>query len=243
MKKVLVVSDNLELVSFFQSELQGAIEESNVQLTYAYTILNRAGDLFLEKGAVQIDMKDFSCVENIIKTYDLVLSLHCKQIFPANLVSQVECVNVHPGFNPYNRGWYPQVFSIINKGPIGATIHVMDAEVDSGPVIVQAETSILSSDTSLDVYNRVVSIEKKLLLSNIKKIFSGDYISKPTSHAGNYNSIKNFKDICALNLEAAGTLREHIDLLRALTHGEFGNAYFFDDNGQKVIVRISLERE
>jgi hypothetical protein len=38
-------------------------------------------------------------------------------------------------------------------------------------------------------------------------------------------------------------LREHIDLLRALTHGNFGNAFFVDDGGNKVFVRLFLESD
>jgi len=38
-------------------------------------------------------------------------------------------------------------------------------------------------------------------------------------------------------------LAEHIDLLRALTHGGFNNAYFIDDKGKKIFVRLSLEKD
>ena len=47
-------------------------------------------------------------VSNITKNYNLVMSIHCKQLFPTELVNNVRCVNVHPGLNPYNRGWFPQ---------------------------------------------------------------------------------------------------------------------------------------
>lgn len=53
--------------------------------------------------------EDFFCL------YDLFFSMHCKQIFPNELVLNHRCINIHPGYNPYNRGWYPHVFSIINE--------------------------------------------------------------------------------------------------------------------------------
>jgi hypothetical protein len=44
-------------------------------------------------------------------------------------------------------------------------------------------------------------------------------------------------------LNQVGTFGEFIDRLRALTHGDFRNAYFIDSSGVKVFVRISLELE
>src|SRR5690349_163732 len=66
---------------------------------------------------------------------DVVISLHSKQIFPPGLVSGARCVNVHPGLNPFNRGWTPHVFSLVNGLPAGATIHEIDAEIDHGAII------------------------------------------------------------------------------------------------------------
>ena len=33
------------------------------------------------------------------------------------------CINVHPAFLPYNRGTHPNVWSLIENTPIGATLH------------------------------------------------------------------------------------------------------------------------
>ena len=72
----------------------------------------------------QVDLKQ--ATDDFFGRYDLFLSLHCKQLFPQALVDSRRCINVHPGFNPYNRGWYPQVFSILNKYPAGVTIHEIE---------------------------------------------------------------------------------------------------------------------
>ena len=36
---------------------------------------------------------------------------------------------------------------------------------------------------------------------------------------------------------------EHIDLLRALSHGDFKNAYFLDNKNEKIRVKIELKKE
>lgn len=38
------------------------------------------------------------------------------------------------------------------------------------------------------------------------------------------------------------TYGEVIDVLRALTHGEYRNAYFIDNHNKKVFIKIILER-
>lgn len=241
MKKVLVVSDNAELMRFFQSEVCRQKERISADFSYAYTVLNKEPSALVDIGAISVDMKSHDFVGYAISHYQLIISLHCKQIFPPLLVSNVECVNFHPGLNPHNRGWYPQVFSIINKNPIGATLHVMDSEVDHGEIVAQKKVCIFSEDTSLDVYRRVIEAEKEIIRDSIVALVDGFYKVVSPSSEGNYNSIADFKKLCQLDLTHTGTLGEHLDLLRALTHGEFKNAYFFDSDNRKIFVSVSLE--
>jgi methionyl-tRNA formyltransferase len=196
----------------------------------------------VEMGTTKINVKDELTIDFIVSRYDLVFSLHCKQIFPNRLVENVRCVNFHPGLNPYNRGWYPQAFSIINGLPAGATIHLMDAEVDHGDIIAQKTVSIEPSDTSYEVYRKVISAEKYLIKKNIRKIIEGAYYSFAPKKDGNYNSVKDYRKICELQLDSVDTLQSHINLLRATTHGAFKNAFFVDKNGLKYYVKISIER-
>lgn len=241
MKKILVVSDNAELMRFFQSEICRQKERISANFSYAYTVLNKEPSALVDIGAISVDMKSHDFVGYAISHYQLIISLHCKQIFPHLLVSNVKCVNFHPGLNPHNRGWYPQVFSIINKNPIGATLHVMDSEIDHGGIVAQKEVCIFSEDTSLDVYRRVIEAEKEIIRDSIVDLVDGFYKVVNPSSEGNYNSIADFKRLCQLDLTHTATLGEHLDLLRALTHGKFKNAYFFDGDNRKIFVSVSLE--
>jgi methionyl-tRNA formyltransferase len=179
----------------------------------------------------------------IAKLYDLVFSLHCKQIFPGSLVRAVKCINIHPGLNPFNRGWYPQVFAIVNGKPHGATIHEMDEQVDHGPIIDQATTEIRDEDTSRDVYDRVLGLELDLLRRNLPAMLAGTCVARPMQGEGNYNSIQDFRDLCHIDLDRQMTLRDAIRLLRALTHEPYWNAYFVSPDGSKVYIKIRLEKE
>lgn len=244
MKKIFVISDNARLVKFFQEECRNQGQDKIYEIIYKYSTKNKNPEELIKLGMLPVDMKNQSHVDEILNDCHLILSLHCKQIFPERLVNAKTCINIHPGLNPFNRGWYPQVFSIINKKPIGATIHLMDVEIDNGDIIDQLPVDMSDADTSLSIYNKVYEAEKSLLRKNISNIFSGNYISYPPEEDGNYNGISDFKNLCKLNLDDVGTLKNHIDLLRALSHGNFKNAYFVNKKtGKKTYVIMSLAEE
>ena len=241
-KNILVISDNPRLVEYFRIVFK-KIKQSKASVKFCYSHNNQNPEKLSQMNMVPINLKDSETIDMVQKNFHLIFSLHCKQIFPSSLVKSCLCINVHPGYNPHNRGWFPQVFSIINGKPAGATIHIMDEYIDRGKIIDQALVNIQSSDTSYDVYERVLSTEKELIRKNLSKIIDGKFSSHLPLEEGNYNSIQDYRALCDLNLEDRSTLREHIDLLRALSHEGFNNAYFRDSSGKKVFVALQMQNE
>ena len=238
MKKVLVLTDNIYIFENFKSIF---LSKKKLDVEFTYCCSPSSKKMFEVFPEVMIlDVK--TQYEKLIGVFDLIISCHCKKIFPANLVSSVRCINIHPGLNPFNRGWYPQVFAINNGLPHGATIHIMDEEIDHGEIIAQEEVTILSTDTSLTVYEKVVKVEVSLFNHYFDRIINGTYVSHKMDNEGNYNSISDFKKLCELDLNEVGSLKEHINLLRSLTHGKYKNACFYDDSGEKVYVSLEFER-
>lgn len=174
--------------------------------------------------------------------YDIGFSCHSKQIFPALLVQKVRSINIHPGYNPYNRGWYPQVFSLINRLPVGVTIHEMDSEIDHGPIICQEKIEIYDWDTSLTIYDRLLDGEVALFVRWLPIILSGEYTAKPPIEEGNYNSKKDFADMCEVDLERTVTFREAINFLRAMSHPPYFNA-FYKSGSDKVLIRLEVKHD
>ncbi len=242
MSNILVITDNIRLAS----KLHSLIGTKTFK-EYVFSFKCSSGSESGMNQALEFEIEPI-CIkeqyEELIGQYDLIISLHCKQLFPPDLIKQVRCVNVHPGLNPHNRGWFPQVFSIINGLPIGATIHEIDEELDHGKIIAQKETTIRSWETSIDVYNRVLKIEMELLKENLQLIIEGRYNSIEPKEEGNLNLKKDFNELCKLNLNENLSLGEAINKLRALTHGSYKNAYFLDAvTGDRIYVSIELERK
>ncbi|WP_448885303.1 dTDP-4-amino-4,6-dideoxyglucose formyltransferase [Citrobacter telavivensis] len=237
MKKILIISDNPSLASYILDYLVPEFPDFFIEFNYSSA--NKTPEEMIKLGAKKINLKDKDA--DFAREYDVIFSIHCKQIFPKEIVNSTLCVNVHPGLNPNNRGWYPQVFSIINKKPIGATIHVMNEDIDAGDIIIQEAVLIDPFDTSLELYNKVQEVEKKLLGKYFEKIIRKEFTKKTLKTEGNYNSISDFNKLCKLDLTHVGTLGEHIDLLRALTHGDFKNSYIENDDNIKKYVRIQFD--
>jgi len=182
-------------------------------------------------------------VLEMIDTYDLVISIHCKQFFPPALVNCIRCINVHPGLNPFNRGWFPQIFSIINGLPSGVTIHEIDDELDHGPVIAQREYTIQPWDTSGSAYAKIMKMEREMVLEHFVAIREDDYQVVVPKGEGNINYKKDFDQLREIDLNQSGSFRDLLNRLRALTHDDFRNAYFTAPSGKKVFVRVILEVE
>ena len=234
--KVAVLSDNLYLTGRFKELLQTG------KLLHQFTFFTKS--ISLVESFSDVTIIDLKKDWKLLLAFDLIFSIHCKQIFPAQLVTERKCINIHPGLNPYNRGWFPQVFSIINKMPAGATIHEIDIELDHGKIIVQKEVEVNTWDTSLSIYNRVLEAELKLLDEYLDKIIEGDYFAVSPEFEGNINLKKDFNMLCEINLNDGGTYQELIDKLRALNHGEYKNAFFIDPKtGKKIYVRLDLSKE
>ena len=239
MKRIFVVTDNKVILDEFK-KLIDCKENIRVDYYCSQKSVNNFQLELLENQINPIIMKKNA--DFFIENYDLGISCHSKQLFPAKLVNTILCVNIHPGLNPYNRGWFPQVFSIINELPVGATIHVMDEEIDHGGIIIQEEVKINSYENSFDVYSKVQSKEIELFEQVIDDILDNKFSEKLPNSEGNYNSIQDYKDICEINLKQKVTMKEAINYLKAMTHPPYKNSYFIDEEGNKVFVSIELEK-
>ena len=240
---ILIISDNKFLVeNFYRLIVQKKLNDKHHwQFTCSKTNIVLLNDTTLPVPIKSIDVKnDYT---SLIGKFDLIFSLHCKQLFPAELVNKVKCINVHPGYNPYNRGWFPQVFSILNNYKAGATIHEIDELLDHGVIIAQKEVVIESYDTSLSAYEKIQQAEVELLNENLENILRNTY-QTIVSEEGNVNLKKDFNALLKIDLDKKVTMHEAIDYLRAMSHGNYKNAYFIDKKtGSKIFANLNLQKE
>jgi dTDP-4-amino-4,6-dideoxyglucose formyltransferase len=244
-KAILVVSDNEAIIKKFIEQLEADDRlVSGRSFTFCCHPANGAlrGEIIDSYKIQPINMKIET--DKIINDYDLVISAHCKQIFPDKLVNSRKCINIHPGYNPFNRGWYPQVFSILNGKPLGATIHEIDEKLDHGMIIDRAQVKVEASDTSLSAYLKVQALEFELIENNLANILDGTYSTFAPEEEGNLNLKQDFNELQEINLDEKVTFQEAIDRFRALSHPPYKNLYFINEStGKKVWINLNLEEE
>lgn len=241
--KPLVITDNPLLAQ----RIQGVVRNLGIDiLNYACTDPAILEEILktLDENTSLVNLKNEENINKIIQEFDLVISIHCKQLFPERLVQQRRCINLHPGYNPINRGWYPQVFAIIHDRIAGATLHEMDTMLDHGQIIDRVQVSHYSWDTSKTLYDRIVEAEVGLFQKNIISILNDQYSTTMPEDEGFLHLRKDFNQLCEIDLDETVTFRTALNRLRALTHGPYRNAWFWDEQtGRKIFVKIELTPE
>jgi folate-dependent phosphoribosylglycinamide formyltransferase PurN len=71
---------------------------------------------------------------------------------------QGRILNIHLGLSPYYRGAGTNFWPLVNREPeyCGATIHFLDAGVDTGPIVAHVRPDIHSGDGPHDIGNKTI---------------------------------------------------------------------------------------
>ena len=72
-------------------------------------------------------------------------------------------INIHPSLLPLYKGTHTHERALADGAKVhGCTIHYVTAELDSGPIIAQAEVPVLADDTPETLSDRVLAEEHNL---------------------------------------------------------------------------------
>lgn len=94
-------------------------------------------------------------------------------------------INIHPGFLPNYRGSSAVEWSLLERSGIVNTIHYMDPEYDSGPIIAHCPVHISTSDDYFDIRIKVHLQSISLVSQLVSQLTSGlvkGYTSFKQSH-------------------------------------------------------------
>ena len=81
-------------------------------------------------------------------------------------------INLHTGLSPYYRGGHSTFFCLYNDEPqyIGATIHRLDAGIDSGEILLTGRPAIEAGDTLYTLECKVIVLGTDLMLEALRRI-------------------------------------------------------------------------
>jgi methionyl-tRNA formyltransferase len=149
------------------------------------------------------------------------------------------CINLHLSLLPYNRGAHPNVWSIIDGTPAGATLHYIDAG-DTGDIIAQREVSIEATYTGATLYRKVELTSLDLFTTSSPAGCFGNaprLAQEPA--AGTSHRVCDVARVDAVDLEATYKAGYLINLIRARTFIPYRGA-FFESEGRRVYMTVQL---
>jgi methionyl-tRNA formyltransferase len=147
---------------------------------------------------------------------------------------------LHPALLPHNRGAYPNVWSIIDGTPSGATLHYIDAGVDTGSIIAQKPVTVEPVDTGATLYRKLEVACVELFHESWPELKEGVLPGRPQpTGGGSLHRLADVQAVDEIDMERAYRARDLINLLRARTFPPHPGA-FFVEAGKKVYVSIDL---
>jgi methionyl-tRNA formyltransferase len=141
-------------------------------------------------------------------------SVHYPRVIKPHLIERYRRLyNLHPGYLPWGRGFYPVFWALWEGTPAGATLHEISAGVDEGPVVAQERVEYDDSDTGGSLHARVREAEQRLFLAHWPRIVRGEEVPARPQPAG--AGSHHFKrEFFALKERAAVEQMTGADLLR-----------------------------
>jgi methionyl-tRNA formyltransferase len=151
------------------------------------------------------------------------------------------CINIHSALLPYNRGAFPNVWSIVEGTPAGVTIHYIDEGIDTGDIISQQEVVVEPTDTGATLYRKLQETAVVLFEATWPLIRSGraPRIAQSKSN-GTYHRVRDTDSIDEIDVGRTYKGRELIDIIRARTFPPYPGAYMRLGD-RKVYLRLQLD--
>lgn len=103
-------------------------------------------------------------------------------------------INLHLGLSPYYRGAGTNFWPLVNREPeyVGATIHYLDAGIDTGPIIAHARPAIDRGDGPHDLGNKTIVAAARLLVDAARAHLDGRVTAAPQHGGGRFYQRKDF---------------------------------------------------
>lgn len=107
---------------------------------------------------------------------DLVILAGFMKVLPENFVSELSpnLINLHPSLLPAFPGAHA-VRDALAAGAsnTGATVHIVDAGVDTGPVLAQREVAIVAGISESELHEQIKVVERSLIVEVVVEIAEG----------------------------------------------------------------------
>jgi methionyl-tRNA formyltransferase len=129
---------------------------------------------------------------------ELIIVAAFSLILPPKVLSlpKFGCLNVHPSLLPRHRGPSPVAGAILHGDELtGATIMLMDAGLDTGPILAQEKVGVSFMDTTGSLSSRLADVGARLLLETMPRWLAGELKAQPQDESqATYSELISSKD-------------------------------------------------
>jgi dTDP-4-amino-4,6-dideoxyglucose formyltransferase len=177
---------------------------------------------------------------------DYLISIHYPYMLPSRMlgIPKVGCVNLHPAYLPFNRGWHTPTWAIWDDTPFGATLHFMNDGIDTGDIICRRQLEIDLTDTAHTLYQKALALEFEVFKDSFAALLS---LNPPRIRQeeteGSTHGKKDLAESGLLRIDADELVRagDLIRRLRALTTNQISEAVTIEIDGVRCQVQVNLE--
>ena len=124
-------------------------------------------------------------------------------------------VNFHPSLLPLNRGSDPITWAIFNETKHGVSAHLVDSEIDRGPILSQEEIEFDFSFTAGNLYELSIFKLKNLMVEIIPKWLRNEVVPKIQNGETSTHKKSELAKIRDVNYADVKNKDDFIKLLRA----------------------------
>ena len=139
----------------------------------------------------------------------------------------------HPAKLPANRGRHPLIWTLVlGLNETASTFFFLEEKADSGDIISQEIVSVTEFDDAQSLYNKLLEVGKKQIVTFTKALASGNYSRIPQDETKSNNWRKrSYKDgMIDWRISARGIY----NLVRGLTRPYIGASFIYNNQEIKV---------
>jgi folate-dependent phosphoribosylglycinamide formyltransferase PurN len=143
-------------------------------------------DLARRLGVPVHQTRDVNCAESldILRSWDadVAVSTNFNQIIGEEALRTPACGtwNLHKSLLPQYRGMAPSFFALLNgEQTVGATLHVIDRGIDTGPILAQTTVDVRPDDTVDGLNRRIAANGGEMLVEYLESTHPAVAVARP----------------------------------------------------------------
>jgi UDP-4-amino-4-deoxy-L-arabinose formyltransferase/UDP-glucuronic acid dehydrogenase (UDP-4-keto-hexauronic acid decarboxylating) len=150
-------------------------------------------------------------------------------------------INLHGALLPRYRGRAPISWALLNgEKHVGITVHYMEEEIDSGPILIQRRIRVSAQDTACTLYERMKRLAPAVLLEALKMFETGTPSGVPQDERSATRYGKLTQEVCLIRW--GDPAKKIHDKIRALVP-PYPGAFTFSGGRKYIVVRSALPED